>query len=55
MSPEKTTRLGAGHFIETLADLSRGRRRPVAISRNALFRYTPANDVMRWDEIARAV
>jgi acyl dehydratase len=42
VSPEKTTRLGAGHFIETLETYSRGDGTPVAISRNTLFRYTPA-------------
>jgi hypothetical protein len=42
VSPEKTTRLGAGHFIETLETYYRGDGSPVAISRNTLFRYTPA-------------
>jgi acyl dehydratase len=42
VSPEKTTRLGAGHFIETLETYYRGDGSPVAISRNSLFRYTPA-------------
>jgi acyl dehydratase len=42
VSPEKTTRLGVGHFIETLETYSRGDGSPVAISRNSLFRYTPA-------------
>jgi hypothetical protein len=39
---EKTTRLGVGHFIETLETYSRADGSPVAISRNSLFRYTPA-------------
>jgi acyl dehydratase len=42
VSPEKTTRLGVGHFIETLETYSRGDGSHVAISRNSLFRYTPA-------------
>ena len=42
VSPEKTTRLGVGHFIETLETYSTGDGSPVAISRNSLFRYTPA-------------
>ena len=42
VSPEKTTRLGAGHFIETLETYSTGDGRAVATSRNTLFRYTPA-------------
>lgn len=42
VSPEKTTRLGVGHFIETLETYYRGDGSPVAISRNTLFRYTPA-------------
>jgi acyl dehydratase len=42
VSPEKTTRLGAGHFIETLETYCRADGSPVAVSRNTLFRYTPA-------------
>jgi uncharacterized protein len=42
VSPEKTTRLGVGHFIETLETYYRGDGTRVAISRNTLFRYTPA-------------
>lgn len=42
VSPEKTTRLGAGHFIETLETYYKGDGTPVATSRNTLFRYTPA-------------
>ena len=42
VSPEKTTRLGAGHFIETLETYYRGDGSQVAVSRNTLFRYTPA-------------
>jgi acyl dehydratase len=41
VSPEKTTRLGVGHFIETLETYYRGTGEPVATSRNALFRFTP--------------
>jgi acyl dehydratase len=43
VSPEKRTRLGVGHFIETLETYYRGDGMPVATSRNTLFRYTPAN------------
>jgi uncharacterized protein len=42
VSPEKTTRLGVGHFIETLETYHKGDGGPVATSRNTLFRYTPA-------------
>ena len=42
VSPEKTTRLGAGHFIETLETYYKADGSPVATSRNTLFRYTPA-------------
>jgi acyl dehydratase len=44
VSPEKTTRLGAGHFIETKETYSRGDGAVVAICTNTLFRYTPAGD-----------
>jgi acyl dehydratase len=40
LSPEKRTRLGVGHFIETLETYYRDET-PVATSRNTLFRYTP--------------
>lgn len=42
VSPEKTTRLGAGHFVETAESYRRADGRPVATSRNTLFRFTPA-------------
>jgi acyl dehydratase len=42
VSQEKSTRLGVGHFIETLETYCRGDGSPVAVSRNTLFRYTPA-------------
>ena len=41
VSPGKTTRLGVGHFIETLETYFRSDGSTVAISRNTLFRYTP--------------
>jgi acyl dehydratase len=41
LSPEKRTRFGVGHFIETLETYYRDET-PVATSRNTLFRYTPA-------------
>jgi acyl dehydratase len=42
LSPEKKTRLGVGHFIETLETYYGGAGTPVATSRNTLLRYTPA-------------
>jgi uncharacterized protein len=42
VSPEKTSRLGVGHFIETLEIYRRDDGIMVATSRNTLFRYTPA-------------
>jgi uncharacterized protein len=42
ISPEKQTRLGVGHFIETLETYCRDDGTPVATSRNTLFRFTPA-------------
>jgi acyl dehydratase len=44
VSPPKTTRLGVGHFIETLEAYHRGDGRQVARIRNTLFRYTPAGE-----------
>jgi acyl dehydratase len=44
VSPLKTTRLGVGHFIETLEIYYRGDDTPVATIRNTLFRYTPVGD-----------
>jgi acyl dehydratase len=42
VSPEKTTRLGVGHFIETLETFRRQDGTVVARNRNTLFRFTPA-------------
>ncbi|MCV7411990.1 acyl dehydratase [Mycobacterium florentinum] len=42
VSPEKRTRLGVGHFIETLETYRRQDGTVVARSRNTLFRFTPA-------------
>jgi len=42
VSPEKTTRLGTGHFVETLETYRRDDGIPVATNRNTLFRFTPA-------------
>lgn len=44
VSPAKTTRLGVGHFIETLEIYYRGDGAAVATIRNSLFRYTPAGE-----------
>ena len=44
VSPEKTTRLGAGHFIESREIYYRGDGAVVAICTNTLFRFTPAGD-----------
>jgi len=42
VSQEKTSRLGVGHFIETLETYCRADETVVATIRNTLFRYTPA-------------
>ena len=42
VSPEKTTRLGTGHFVETCDEYHRADGTLVAINRNTLFRFTPA-------------
>jgi acyl dehydratase len=44
VSPLKTTRLGTGHFVETLETYYRDDGTPVATIRNTLFRYTPAGE-----------
>ncbi len=41
VSPQKRTRLGAGHFVETLETYRRQGGAVVATSRNTLFRFTP--------------
>ncbi|BCO35214.1 acyl dehydratase [Mycobacterium heckeshornense] len=41
VSPEKRTRLGVGHFVETLETYSRQDGAVVATNRNTLFRFTP--------------
>jgi len=43
VSPEKRSRLGAGHFIETLETYRRADETTVARIRNTLFRYTAAD------------
>jgi acyl dehydratase len=42
VSPEKTTRLGVGHFVETCERYYRNDT-VVAVNRNTLFRFTPAD------------
>ncbi len=42
VSPEKRTRLGVGHFVETLETYRRQDGTVVATCRNTLFRFTPA-------------
>jgi len=42
VSPEKRTRLGIGHFVETLETYRRQDGAVVATCRNTLFRFTPA-------------
>jgi acyl dehydratase len=42
ISPEKSTRLGVGHFVETLETYYRADGTAVARNRNTLFRFTPA-------------
>ena len=41
VSPEKRTRLGVGHFVETLDTYTRQDGAVVATNRNTLFRFTP--------------
>jgi uncharacterized protein len=41
VSPQKRTRLGAGHFVETCDEFHREDGTLVAVNRNTLFRYTP--------------
>jgi acyl dehydratase len=41
VSPEKRTRLGVGHFVETLDTFTRQDGAVVASNRNTLFRFTP--------------
>ena len=42
ISPEKATRLGTGHFVETLETYERDDGASVATNRNTLFRFTPS-------------
>lgn len=42
VSPEKTTKLGVGHFIQTLDTFTRDDATVVALNRNTLFRFNPA-------------
>lgn len=42
VSPEKTTRLGLGHFVETCETYRREDGTVVATNRNTLYRFTPA-------------
>lgn len=41
VSPEKRTRLGVGHFVETCDEFHRAGGTLVAVNRNTLFRLTP--------------
>ena len=41
VSPEKTTKLGVGHFVETCESFYRDDGTLVATNRNTLFRFTP--------------
>jgi acyl dehydratase len=41
VSPEKRTRLGVGHFVQTLETYRRQDGTVVALNRNTLFRFTP--------------
>ena len=41
VSPEKRTKLGVGHFVETLDTFTRQDGAVVARNRNTLFRFTP--------------
>ena len=56
VSPEKQTRLGVGHFIQTLETFRRQDGTVVARNRNTLFRFTPGGSVVTgedldWNEI----
>ena len=42
VSPEKKTKLGSGHFVETMDTFTRQDGAVVATNRNTLFRFTPA-------------
>ena len=42
VTPEKQTRLGVGHFVQTLETYRRQDGTVVARNRNTLFRFTPA-------------
>jgi acyl dehydratase len=42
VSPEKTTRLGTGHFVQTRDEFHRSDGTLVAVNTNTLFRFTPA-------------
>src|SRR5947209_18075983 len=42
VSTEKQSKLGAGHFVETLDTFTRQDGEVVATNRNTLFRFTPA-------------
>lgn len=41
VSPQKRTRLGVGHFVETCDEFRRDDGTLVAVNRNNLFRFTP--------------
>jgi acyl dehydratase len=41
VSPEKQTKLGVGHFVETLDTIPRQDGAVVATNRNTLYRFTP--------------
>ena len=41
VSPEKQTKVGSGHFVETWERFHRGDGSLVATNRNTLFRFTP--------------
>jgi acyl dehydratase len=44
VSPEKQTRLGVGHFIETRETYCRADGAVVAVCTNTLFRFSPSED-----------
>jgi hypothetical protein len=41
VSPEKTTKLGVGHFVQTLDTFCRDDGTVIALNRNTLFRFNP--------------
>lgn len=54
VSPEKRSKLGVGHFIETLDTFTRQDGTVVATNRNTLFRFTPLAATMQSEAMKRS-